>query len=56
MPMWFVDVGLKIQVAMTINMIMPIIGVVITFAVPLIKRKIDNKNTDDPYVTRSTTL
>lgn len=56
MPMWFIDVGLKIQMAMTINMIMPLIGIVITFAVPLIKRKIDNKNTDDPYVTRSTTL
>lgn len=56
MPMWFVDVGLKIQLAMTINMIMPIIGCVITFVVPMIKRKIDNKNTDDPYITRSTTL
>lgn len=56
MPMWFVDVGLKIQLAMTINMIMPIIGVVITFMVPLAKRKVDNKNTDDPYITRSTTL
>ena len=56
MPMWFIDVGLKIQLAMTINMIMPIIGIVITFAVPLLKRKIDNKNTDDPFVTRSTTL
>lgn len=56
MPMWFIDVGLKIQLAMTINMIMPIIGVVITFAVPEIKRRIDNKNTGDPYITRSTTL
>jgi len=56
MPMWFIDVGLKIQLAMFINMIMPLIGIVITFTVPLIKRKIDNRNTDDPYVTRSTTL
>lgn len=56
MPLWFVDVAIKIQMAMTINMIMPLIGIAITFTVPLIKRKIDNKNTDDPYVTRSTTL
>lgn len=37
MPMWYIDVGLKIQVAMIINMIMPIIGTGITFIVPLIK-------------------
>lgn len=56
MPLWYVDVGLKIQLAMTINMFMPIVGVVITFLVPLLKQRIDNKNTDDAYVTRSTTL
>lgn len=56
MPMWYIDVGLKIQVAMIINMIMPIIGTVITFTVPLLKQRFDNRNTGDPYVTRSTTL
>ena len=37
MPMWYLDVGLKIQVAMIINMFMPIIGTGITFLVPLLK-------------------
>lgn len=56
MPLWYVDVGLKIMIAMVINMVMPIIGAVITFAVPKLKQLYDNRNTHDPYVTRSTTM
>ena len=56
MPLWYVDVGLKIQLAMTINMCMPVIGTFITFFVPLLKQRYNNMNTGDPYVTRSTTL
>ena len=41
---------------MIINMLMPIIGTCIAFAVPFIKQRIDNKNTGQRYVTRSTTL
>jgi hypothetical protein len=37
-------------------MIMPLFGIVITFFVPLIKRRFDNKNTGNPYVTKSTTI
>ena len=41
---------------MVINAIMPIVNAVKGFAVPIIKQKIDSKFTDNPYVTRSTTL
>lgn len=56
MPLWFVDVGLKITIAMMINMVMPLIGIIITFAVPLMKQRYNNKNTGDPYITRSHTM
>ena len=56
MPLWYIDAGLKIMVAMTINMIMPIVGVFITFLVPALKRSYDNGLTNNYYKTKQTTL
>lgn len=55
-PMWYIDAGLKIQIAMLIQMFLPIISCIIAFTVPKLKQYYDNKGTGDPYVTRSTTL
>jgi hypothetical protein len=56
MPLWFIDAGLKINLAMLINMFMPIVSCALAFIVPELKKRFDNKNTGDPYITRSTTL
>lgn len=55
-PMWYIDVGLKIQLSMLIQMFMPVIGLVITYATPQIKQLYDNRMTGNPYVTRQTTM
>mmetsp|Transcript_16102 Transcript_16102/g.25011 ORF Transcript_16102/g.25011 Transcript_16102/m.25011 type:complete len:86 (-) Transcript_16102:1104-1361(-) len=55
-PDWYTDVGLKILQTMLINAIMPLVQVVVSFIVPMIKQKLDNKFTDNPYVTRQSSM
>ena len=55
-PDWYIDVGLVVLQTMVINAIMPVVNAVKGFVVPIIKQKIDSKNTNNPYVTRCTSL
>jgi len=56
MPQWYIDVGMKIVLTMTINMIMPIISCAISFILPQVKVWYDSKGTFSPYVTRSKSM
>lgn len=56
MPMWFIDAGLKIQIALIIQMIMPWIACTIAHVVPGIKRNLDNGCSGNKYKTKSTTI
>lgn len=56
MPLWYIDAGLKIQLAMVIQMFMPIVSCTITNLVPKLKKTYDNGGTDDFYNTKCTTL
>ena len=55
-PMWYIDVGLKIQLAMAINMFKPIISLFVSFLLPHLKQTYDNYGSFNPYVTRQTTM
>lgn len=50
-PDWYSEVGNKIILAMVINSVMPIVGVVSTAGVPYALRMLDNNWTGDPYKT-----
>jgi hypothetical protein len=56
MPMWYIDCGLKIMIAMVIQMCLPFISVTLAHLVPYLKQRYDNRGTGDPFVTRSTTI
>lgn len=55
-PMWYIDVGLKVTVVLIVQLILPFIACTITHTVPCIKRSIDNGCTGNPYKTKSTTI
>ena len=52
MPLWYIDVGLKITQTMVIQSIMPFVTLSVGFIVPAIKKYLDTKGTDDIYVTK----
>lgn len=54
--MWYIDCGLKIMIAMVIQMCLPFISVTLAHLVPYLKQRYDNRGTGDPFVTRSTTI
>jgi len=56
MPQWYLDVGLKILQTLVINSIMPIVGVCVGFGVPLVKQKLDNRFTNNVYMSKSTSM
>lgn len=56
MPQWYLDVGLKILQTMVINSIMPIVNTCVAVIVPIVKQRIDNGNTGDPYNTKCTSI
>lgn len=56
MPAWYIDVGLKITQTMVIQSIMPFVTLTVGFAVPMLKKYLDSKGTDDPYVTKQTSM
>jgi hypothetical protein len=56
MPEWYGTVGVLIVKTMIINSIMPYVGLVTAFAVPALKRKIDNGFTDNVYKTKKTSM
>lgn len=56
MPAWYGDVGMKILQTMIINSIMPYVTLTTGFAIPWLKRKLDRKWGNDPYVTKKTSM
>lgn len=55
-PAWYSDVGMKILQTMIVNSIMPYVTLVTGFAIPWVKRKLDRKFGNDPYVTKKTSM
>ena len=56
MPLWYIDVGLKITQTMVIQCIMPYVTLTVGFLVPAIKSYLDTKGTGDAYVTKQTSM
>jgi len=56
MPDWYQNVGEKIVKTMIINSILPYVGLVSTFVVPWVMRKIDKRFKSDPYITKKTSM
>jgi hypothetical protein len=56
MPLWYVNVGMKIVQTMIINSILPYVGLVTAFAIPALKRKMDRKFTNDHYKSKKTSM
>ena len=56
MPDWYAEVGAKITQTMLINSILPYVGLTTGFLIPMIKRKLDQKFSGNPYKTKKTSM
>jgi hypothetical protein len=56
MPAWYPNVGYKIVQTMLINSILPYVGLTTSYLIPKIKRKLDQKFSNDPYKTKKTSM
>jgi len=55
-PQWYIDVGLKICITMTLLTQVPMLSYGIVCLIKYCKQRYDSKGTMDPYVTRSHTM
>ena len=56
MPEWYADVGHKIVNTMFINSILPYVGLVTGYLIPIIKRRLDNSCSGNRYKTKKTSM
>ena len=56
MPRWYSEVGMKIVQTMMINSILPYVTLTVGFAIPALKRALDNKFSGDIYKTKKTSM
>lgn len=56
MPEWYADIGAKITQTMLINSIMPYVTLTTSFLIPMVKRRLDNKFTGNPYKSKKTSM
>ena len=55
-PQWYLFVGNQIVSTMLIEAFMPLSDLAVAFVTPLVMQRLDNKNTGDPYQTKSTSM
>jgi len=56
MPDWYADVGHKIVNTMFINSILPYVGLVTGYLIPIVKRRLDNSCSGNRYKTKKTSM
>jgi len=56
MPDWYAEVGGKIVQTMLINSILPYVGLVTGFVIPMIKRALDNGFSGNQYKTKKSAM